>query len=144
MAEIKLTCNNSLEIPTVQRKIEIETDDTVVDLKRLLRDEFGLENLSFLVFLKTNKKWYKLDDDQKPLSDYSFEGSGLQLDIKKPIDLNNLINLAKTIVYEENREYPYGILQVDMASTDKTRRLLVDSARNFIDDALRDPAGHGW
>ncbi|MHA2168595.1 MAG: hypothetical protein ACXAB7_01655 [Candidatus Kariarchaeaceae archaeon] len=135
-----IVCSNSLEVPTIQKKIEIDLEGTVNDLKKILRDEFGLKNLKFIVFLRSNKEWQMLEDDKAPLSDYPFDGEKLMVDIKRIVSLSKFHQLFKEIGGNDVTEYPYGILQVDMLDADKTRQMLVNTAKNFIDNSLRDPA----
>lgn len=139
MVNINILCNNSLAIPTVQKKLEVETSETVLEVKKLLRDEFAIKNLKFELFFKSNKKWHKLDNDQQILDDYQTDGKGMQLDIKRVVNLRQIAVLRKGLKDPDDIEYPYGILHVEMASTEKTRTLLVDIAQKFINDALRNP-----
>ena len=135
-----IICSNSLEVPTIQKKIEINLEGAVSDLKKLLKDEFGLKNLKFIVFLRSNKEWQMLDNDRAPLSDYPFDGQKLMVDIKRIVPLTKLHQLFKESRFGDVIEYPYGILKVDMLDADKTRQMLVTAAKNFIDNSLRNPA----
>lgn len=136
----KITCTNSLEIPSIQKKLELDLTQTVNDLKKFLKEEFKLINLKFIVFLKSNKKWHILTDDTSPLTDYPFDGKDLQVDIKKIVSLDKLHKLYQEKTRDKDVVYPYGVLHVDMATTEQTKRILVNEARMFVDNALRDPA----
>ncbi len=105
-----------------------------------MRDEFEFKNLKFIVFLKSNKKWHILHEDKAPLSNYPFDGNGLNIDIKRQISLEQIKKINQDVSKDKIVEYPYGILHVEMANADKTRQLLVNEARRFIDNALRDPS----
>ncbi|MHA2249125.1 MAG: hypothetical protein ACXAD7_02125 [Candidatus Kariarchaeaceae archaeon] len=139
MAVKTINCSNSMEIGSQPKKIEIDLTDTVNNLKKQLKDEFELKNLHFIVFLKKKKKWQVLDDKGK-LSDYPFDGKDLRIDIKKKITMDQINEISKARAKSATEDYPYGILHVEMANTEKTRQLLVDEAKRFIDTALRDPA----
>lgn len=137
----KISCSNSLDIPTIHKEVEINPKDTIANLKKTMKDEFELSNLKFVLFLQNRKKWYNLTDDTKTLADYDISKNPkeIKLEIKRPISTKTISALKKTLKARETTEYPYGILHVEMAPADKTRKLIVSAAQKFIEDSIRDP-----
>lgn len=139
MVTKQILCRNSMELPTVSKILEIETSETIQEIKKQLRDEFDHPNLNFVLFLK-DKKWHKLDSTKMLLQDFPLDSKKLQLDMKRTVNLDKVTELQQALIKERIFTFPYGILQVDMVSSEKTRRILVEVAQQFIDDALRDPS----
>ncbi|MDH5402558.1 MAG: hypothetical protein OEY49_08715, partial [Candidatus Heimdallarchaeota archaeon] len=133
-------CRNSVFLPTIQKKLEIELDITVNEFKKQLRDEFELPNLNFLVFLRSDKKWYPLPDDKAILDTYPFNGKGLQIDIKRVIDSKKISELVLREKQSQEFDYPFGVLHVETTEAETTKNRLVNIARQFLNDALRDPS----
>lgn len=134
-----IICINSTTLPTDQRKIDIDETQDVKSLKRFLRDEFDLPNLKFMVFLRSDKKWYILDE-KLSLGDYPMNGKNLQLDLKREVDISKIKELVQKDLKRQEEDYPYGVLHVETTSADKTRRMIVDISQRFLNDALRDPS----
>ncbi|MHA2277062.1 MAG: hypothetical protein ACXAC2_14910 [Candidatus Kariarchaeaceae archaeon] len=134
-------CFNSTELPTVNKTIEVDTIDNVQEIKKQLRDEFELRNLKFLLFIKDkNKKWHKLDNPKQNLDEFDLGDKIPHLDIKKIVPLDQIVKLQKSLKKVEITSFPYGILQVENIPSDQTRKILVEAAQEFIDNALRDPS----
>lgn len=140
MAKIELPVRNSTILPPEKGEIEIDLGWTVKELKQTLRVEFGLPNLKFVPFLRSNKKWFKLENDKK-LADYPFDGKRLEIDLKREIDLSNFKEYFERVVnrYDKDKTLPYGILSVDNVSSDEARRRLVNIVEKFVIDALKNP-----
>jgi len=128
-----------MELPQVEKRLEIDLDQTVSEVKKILRDAFELPNLKFVVFFWDDTKWHKPKESDN-LKEYDFDGKIEKLDIKKEIDLSNFYDKFKDHDQREEAEYPYGVLHVSQLKADKTRRKLVEITQRFVDDALRDPS----
>ncbi|OLS21552.1 MAG: Type 2 DNA topoisomerase 6 subunit A [Candidatus Heimdallarchaeota archaeon LC_2] len=133
-------CSNSMKIPSVLKTLEVDTSESIQEIKKQLKDEFEIPNLKFLLFLKSNKKWYKLENTKQLLDDFPIDGRGLQLDIKRFVSLEKIVKLQESLKITSVSSFPYGILQVENTPSDQTRKILVEAAQEFIDDALRDPS----
>ncbi len=136
----KIKCSNSTTLPTIQKTLEIDTDMKIDDLRKYLKDMFDITIPDFLLYLRSDKKWYLLGDWTKQIKDYPVSGKSLQIDIKRPVNLEKLQELREELKSHDEIPFPYGILHVDMKNSDQTRKILVNVARKFINDAVKDPA----
>lgn len=145
MTVIKVDCSNSMVLPPAKKLLEIETKDSIKEIKKQLRDEFKLKNMNFILFLKIKNKWIILEDAIKQLSDYPLKDKKrkqdkIRLDIKKEVDISYLKKLKKEVQSFLDIEYPYGTLHVETKNAEQTKKLLVEFTRNFIEGALNDPS----
>ncbi len=131
---------NSTTLPTEKAMIEIDLDWDVDDLKKTLKVEFGLPNLKFVPFLRSNKKWYRLEPKTK-LSTYPFDGQKLEIDLKREVNMQKFKEFYETVVqrYDKDKTLPYGILSVENVSSEEARRRLVREIEKFVFDALNNP-----
>lgn len=134
-----ILCRNSTTLPVEKTYLDIDLDGEGIDLKRTLRDEFGLPNLKFKVFLRSNKKWYHIEDDEN-LTGYPFDGKKIELDVKSDVDLTKFKEHFEELKKDITEEiFPYGILSVDQASAEETHRRLIQKSQEFLEEALYNP-----
>ena len=89
-----IKCSNNLALPPVEKKIFIDLDLKITQIKKHLRDEFNLDHTKFVIFFEDNTKWNRLNDSDIP-SKFGFRGDIKQIDIKKQIDLTNFYKKFK-------------------------------------------------
>ena len=145
MTVIKVDCSNSMVIPPATKLLEIETKDSVQEIRKQLKDEFKLKNLNFILLLKISNKWIILSESDKQLSDYPLKDKSsakakIRLDIKQRVNFKNLKKLKKEVQQILDIEYPYGTLHVETKNADQTKKMLVEYTSNFIEGALNDPS----
>ena len=145
MTVIKVDCSNSMVIPPATKLLEIETTDSVQEIRKQLKDEFKLKNLNFILLLKISNKWIILSESDKQLSDYPLKDKSsakakIRLDIKQRVNFKNLKKLKKEVQQILDIEYPYGTLHVETKNADQTKKMLVEYTSNFIEGALNDPS----
>ena len=133
-----IKCSNNLALPPVEKKIFIDLDLKITQIKKHLRDEFNLDHTKFVIFFEDNTKWNRLNDSDIP-SKFGFRGDIKQIDIKKQIDLTNFYKKFKKNS-SEIINYPYGVLHVSQLDAETTKQKLVDVTNSFLQQALDDPS----
>ncbi len=136
---MKLQVRNSTVLPGTDHVAEIDPEMSVSAIERQLKELAEIpKSKKIVLFLRTRKKWYRLDPNKK-LIDYPLEAGKSKIDIKRYVSTQAIKELILKFKELSDTDFPYGVIGVDELPAPETKRILVEKAQEFIFDALYNP-----
>ncbi|MHA2358221.1 MAG: hypothetical protein ACXABK_05590 [Candidatus Heimdallarchaeaceae archaeon] len=80
---------NSTILPATERPASFDKEVTVREMYNWARDAFDLKRGAFILFLRSGKKWYKLEPTRK-LSRYPLDKETMRVSVKKHVPLDKI------------------------------------------------------
>ena len=136
---MKLQVRNSTILPGRDHVAEIDPEAKISVIERQLKEIAEIpKSKKIVLFLRTGKKWYRLDPDNR-LIDYPLEEGKSKIDIKRYVSTQSIKELILKFKELRDTDFPYGVIGVDELPAPETKRILVEKAQEFIFDALYNP-----
>ena len=80
----KFIFSNSTILPTIEKTASFDKEILTREMYSWAREAFDLKRGTYILFLRTNKKWYKLEPTRK-LSRYPLQKETMRVSIKKNV-----------------------------------------------------------
>ncbi|MCK4844050.1 MAG: hypothetical protein KAS95_00070 [Candidatus Heimdallarchaeota archaeon] len=138
MVNYKFQIRNSTILPATEKNVDFEKETPIKEIQGWVSDTFDMSRTSFLLFLRSGKKWHKLETP-KLLSDYNLQKDGMRIDVRKAVNLSKVKKLKKEIEILSEYSMPFGVINVETASPEETSNRLVESALEFLNQAIYNP-----
>ena len=135
---MQVPVRNSLTVDGEEGNVSVDSNMTVKEVEKELRDLFSLKRSEkFVTFLRTDKKWYKLDSS-KLLADYPLSSKS-KFDMKKRVSTSQIHKLRGKYEPLQDEDFPYGVLNVHNLSAGESKQILIEKAQQFLLDIFQDP-----
>ena len=129
---------NSTVLPSSEKTTSFDKDILTRDMYSWARDIFDLKRGSYLLFLRSGKKWYLLEPTKK-LSRYPLEKQAMKVSVKRTISLDKIEKLKAELVHKKEYFMPFGVTHVDTKDSQETNNLLVEYSLDFLQQAIEKP-----
>ncbi|MHA1867555.1 MAG: hypothetical protein ACTSXD_05765 [Candidatus Heimdallarchaeaceae archaeon] len=143
MVKYNFLVKNATILPSTEVKMSFDNSIQINELYQILQDEFELRKGSFVLFLKSGKKWYSLDKG-KVLSNYSLKKELMRIEIKRKVSVDKIRKLRNELTLLQDYELPYGVTNVETMSSEKAKNKIVEAALLFLNEALNNPDEAGF
>jgi meiotic recombination protein SPO11 len=130
---------NSTILPATERPASFDKEVTVREMYNWARDAFDLKRGAFILFLRSGKKWYKLEPTRK-LSRYPLDKETMRVSVKKHVPLDKIKEIREELVQKFEYFMPFGVTNVETKNSEETNNLLVEYALDFVQQALITPS----
>ena len=135
---MRVTARNFLEPKSRKMTFEIELHSTVGMMRQLIAEEFEIDPVDFLMFLRSKNLGMILSEDDTPLSDVPQLGdASCTVEVKPAVNFEKVQELRGPPQWET--KLPLTVLQVKNIETEEVRNKLVSQAADFAKQALVDP-----
>ncbi len=131
--------SNSTVLPAIERSTSFPKDVLVRELYSWARSTFDLKRGSFVLFLRSGKKWFFLEPTRK-LSRYPLQKETMRVDIKRTVSLKHIQELREELVHKREYKMPFGVTHVETKDSNETNNLLVHYALEFVKQAMVTPS----
>ncbi len=138
MVFYKFLIKNATILPSTEIKLTLDTSMAVSELYLLLKDEFELKKVSFVLFLRVGKKWYKLEENKK-LSDYPLKNELMRIEVRRKISVKKIRELRKELSETIEYELPYGVTNVEAMTSEQAKNRIYEAALSFLNEAINNP-----
>lgn len=129
---------NSTVLPATERNTSFDKEIVIREMYNWVKDTFDLKRGSYVLFLRSGKKWYKLEANRK-LSRYPLEKQTMKISVKRTIQLDKIEALKAELLHSKEYFMPYGVTHVETKDSQETNNLLVEYALNFLQQAMENP-----
>ncbi|UJG43233.1 MAG: hypothetical protein K9W46_12775 [Candidatus Heimdallarchaeum endolithica] len=143
MVRYNFLVKNATILPSTEVKMSFDNSIQINELYQILQDEFELRKGSFVLFLRSGKKWYSLDKG-KVLSNYSLKKELMRIEIKRKVSVDKIRKLRNELTLLQDYELPYGVTNVETMSSEKAKNKIVEAALLFLNEALNNPDEAGF
>jgi len=130
---------NSTILPATERPASFDKDILVREMYSWARESFDLKRGTYILFLRSAKKWYKLEPSRK-LSRYPLEKDTMRISVKRNVPLTKIKEIHEEIAQKFEYFMPFGVTNVETKDSDETNNLLVEYALDFIQQSLINPS----
>ena len=137
--EFKFIFRNSTIIPALEKPISFDKEILVREMYSWARETFDLKRGSFVLFLRSAKKWYKLESTRK-LSRYPLQKETMKVSIKNAVSLKKIQEVRKELDHRIDHFMPFGVTHVDTKTSEETNNLLVEYSLAFLQQAMLSPS----
>ena len=137
--QYNFTFINSTVLPATERPVSFAKEVLIREMYNWARDIFDLKRGSYVLFLRSGKKWYQLEPTRK-LSRYPLEKQTMKVSVKRTIQLDKIEALKAELLHKKEFFMPYGVTHVETKDSQETNNLLVEYALDFIQQAMEKPA----
>ncbi|MCE7738950.1 MAG: hypothetical protein KAU62_00930 [Candidatus Heimdallarchaeota archaeon] len=131
--------SNSTVLPATERAVGFSKEIVTREMYGWARDTFDLKRGSFVLFLRSGRKWYLLEPTRK-LSRYPLEKTTMSVSVKRTVTLDNVQALKQDLLKKKEYFMPYGVTHVETKSSQDTNNLLVEYALDFLKQAIANPS----
>ncbi len=138
MVKYEFSIRNSTILPADERHYDFDETTTFEQIVDWVQEHFGLRKNTFVLFLRSRKKWFLLKEGSK-LNDYELSKERMRIDVKRKISLKEIDKLKKEIQKTRDHDMPFGVTNVDSLSPQETNNRLVESALEFFTQSLSAP-----
>ncbi|MHA1684807.1 MAG: hypothetical protein ACTSYD_00215 [Candidatus Heimdallarchaeaceae archaeon] len=138
MAMHSFIIRNSTLLPAVEKTVSFDSSTSISEIYTWVRENFELKKGKFVLFLKSNKKWYLLEE-RKTLSQYSLSKQPMRIDVKRKVSLKKIEELRKELIERKDFVMPYGVTHVETMSSEETNNRLVEAVLDFLREAIYSP-----
>ncbi len=129
---------NSTVLPATERSVSFDKEVLIRDMYNWVKDTFDLKRGTYILFLRSGKKWYQLEPTRK-LSRYPLEKQTMKVSVKRTIQLDNIKALKTELLHKKEFFMPYGVTHVQTKDSQETNNLLVEYALDFLQQAMEKP-----
>ncbi len=129
---------NSTVLPATERNTSFDKEVVIREMYNWVKDTFDLKRGTYVLFLRSSKKWYKLEPSRK-LSRYPLEKQTMKISVKRTIQLDKIEALKAELLHNKEYFMPYGVTHVETKDSQETNNLLVEYALNFLQQAMENP-----
>ncbi len=136
--QYNFTFVNSTVLPATERSASFDRDVLTREMYNWARDTFDLKRGTYVLFLRSRKKWYELEPTKK-LSRYSLEKQTMKVSVKRNVLLDKIEGLKAELMQKKDFFMPYGVTHVETKDSQETNNLLVEYALNFLQQAMENP-----
>ena len=137
-SEYKFIISNSTVLPAIERQANFAKDILVREIYSWVRETFDLKRGSYVLFLRSFKKWYKLEPTRK-LSRYNLQKDVMTISVKNTVSVEKLREVKKEIEHLTEYLMPFGVTHVESKNSQETNSLLVEYALDFLNQAMISP-----
>jgi len=137
--EFNFMFRNSTIIPALEKPISFDKEILVREMYSWAREAFDLKRGSYVLFLRSGKKWYKLEPTRK-LSGYPLQKETMRVSIKNAVSLKKIQEARQELDHKTDYFMPYGVTHVDTKSSEETNNLLVEHSLAFLQQAMVAPS----
>ena len=134
----KFIFSNSTVLPAIERTAFFDKDILAREMYGWAKDTFDLRRGSFVLFLRSNKKWYKLEPTRK-LSRYPLQKDTMHVSVKRTVSLDKIQAVKEELVHLTEYLMPFGVTHVETKTSQETNNLLVEYALDFLNQAMVTP-----
>ena len=137
--EFNFLFRNSTIIPAIEKPISFDKEILVREMYSWAREAFDLKRGTYILFLRSGKKWYRLEPTRK-LSGYPLQKETMRVSIKNTVSLKKIQEVHKELDHKINYFMPYGVTHVDTKTSAETNNLLVEYSLSFLQQAMISPS----
>ncbi|MCK4895782.1 MAG: hypothetical protein KAS47_03180 [Candidatus Heimdallarchaeota archaeon] len=137
-SDYKFIISNSTVLPAIERTASFDKDIQVREIYSWARETFDLKRGSYVLFLRTFKKWYKLEPARK-LSRYNLQKETMSISIKNSVSLDKLQSIREELEHLTKYLMPFGVTHVATKNSQETNNLLVEYSLDFLNQAMISP-----
>ena len=121
-------------------RINIPKDESLKNLKEIIKNELNLQRKKFIVFFGAKKGKNFRELTNKEINEFweLAENDNAILRVRKKVDLSKVKKLRDLSV-RESIDLPVSVLKVDNVSPDETKARLIDVAKAFLSAIADDP-----
>jgi meiotic recombination protein SPO11 len=130
---------NSTILPEIEKQVSFDKEILVREMYNWAREAFNLKRGSYILFLRSGKKWYRLESSRK-LSRYPLQKETMRVSVKNNISLQKIQDVKKDLVDRTDYFMPYGVTHVETKTSEETNNLLVEYSLDFIQQAISNPS----
>ncbi|MHA1116505.1 MAG: hypothetical protein ACTSRR_01800 [Candidatus Heimdallarchaeaceae archaeon] len=138
MVNYNFLVKNATILPSTEVKMSFDNSIQINELFQILQEEFELKKGSFVLFLRSGKKWYPLEKG-KTLGNYPLKKELLRIEIKRKVSVDKIRKLRNELTLLQDYELPYGVTNVETMSSEKAKNKIVEAALLFLNEALNKP-----
>jgi len=137
--DYKFIFSNSTILPAIEKPASFDKEILTREMYSWARDAFDLKRGTYILFLRTSKKWYKLEPTRK-LSRYPLQKETMRVSIKKNVSLDKIAEAKEELQHRIEHFMPFGVTHVDTKTSEETNNLLVEYALDFLQQAIVNPS----
>jgi len=130
---------NSTILPAIEKQVSFDKEILVREMYNWARDAFNLKRGSYILFLRSGKKWYRLEANRK-LSRYPLQKETMRVSVKNNVSLEKILDVKKDLIDRTDYFMPYGVTHVETKTSEETNNLLVEYSLDFIQQAISNPS----
>ena len=130
---------NSTILPEIEKQVSFDKEIIIREMYNWAREAFNLKRGSYILFLRSGKKWYRLEPSRK-LSRYPLQRETMRVSVKNNVSLQKIQDVKKYLVDRTELFMPYGVTHVETKSSEETNNLLVEYSLDFIQQAISNPS----
>ena len=119
--------SNSTVLPATERAVSFSKEIVTREMYGWARDTFDLKRGSFVLFLRSGKKWYQLEPTRK-LSRYPLEKATMNVSVKRTVTVSKVQEIKEELLRKKEFFMPFGVTNVDTKTSQDTNNLLVEYA----------------
>ncbi len=136
--DYKFVISNSTVLPAIERTASFDKDILVREIYSWARDTFDLKRGSYVLFLRSFKKWYKLEPTRK-LSRYNLQKDTMSISVKNTVSIDKLQTVREELKHLTEYLMPFGVTHVATKNSQETNNLLVEYSLDFLNQAMLSP-----
>ena len=130
---------NSTILPAIEKKVSFDKEILVREMYNWVREAFNLKRGSYILFLRSGKKWYRLESSRK-LSRYPLQKETMRVSVKNNVSLEKIQDVKRDLIDRTEYFMPYGVTHVETKTSEETNNLLVEYSLDFIQQAISNPS----
>ncbi len=130
---------NSTILPAIEKQVSFDKEILVREMYSWAREAFDLKRGSYLLFLRSGKKWHRLESSRK-LSRYPLQKEAMRVSVKNNISLQKIQDVKRDLIDRTDFFMPYGVTHVETKTSEETNNLLVEYSLDFIQQAIANPS----